>query len=191
MLAAKQVSAQPRTRATEEMGKGRVSAKRSITVGRSVEEVYAFWRDFENLPRFMRHLESVTVSSPTRSHWKVRAPAGKSVEWDAEITEERENELIAWRSLPGADVFNKGSVRFQRAPGDRGTEVFVELWYEPPLGQIGDKLAMLFRESPGEQLVDDLRHFKQVMEIGDIVVSDATKQRGKHPAQPDHEPVQL
>ena len=191
VMAARQISAQPRSRATEQMEKGRVSAKRSITIGRPLEEVYAFWRDFENLPRFMRHLESVTVSSPTRSHWKVKAPAGKSVEWDAEITEERENELIAWRSLPGADVFNQGSVRFQRAPGDRGTEVHVQLLYEPPFGQIGDKLAMLFRESPGEQLIDDLRHFKQVMELGEIVVSDATKQRGKHPAQPDNEPVQL
>ena len=113
------------------------------------------------------------------------------MEWDAEITSEQENERIAWRSLPGADVFNEGSVRFQRAPGDRGTEIHVELWYEPPFGKVGDKVAMLFRESPGEQLTDDLRHFKQVMELGDIVVSDATKRRGKHPAQPDHEPVQL
>jgi uncharacterized membrane protein len=192
VLAAKQVSAQPTgSKAIREQEQGLVVAKRSITVRQPVEDVYAFWRDFQNFPRFMRHLESVTVQSPTRSHWKAKGPAGTSVEWDAEITEERENELIAWQSLPGAEVPNKGMVRFQKAPGDRGTEVHVQMSYDPPLGKVGAKIAALFREAPGQQLTDDLRHFKQVMEIGNIVVSDATKQRGIHPAQPDHEPVQL
>ena len=126
-----------------------------------------------------------------RSHWVAKAPAGQTVEWDATTTEERENELISWRSDEGAMVYNAGTVRFQEAPGGRGTEVRVELEYDPPLGKIGSKVAMLWREEPGQQVQDDLRHFKQVMELGEIVVSDATKQRGMHPAQPDDKPVQL
>jgi uncharacterized membrane protein len=192
ILAAKQLSEQPTgSKTVREQEQGLVVAKRSITVARPIEEVYAFWRDFQNFPRFMRHLESVTVTDPTHSHWVAKGPAGKSVEWDAEITDERENELISWRSLPGADVPNSGTVRFQKAPADRGTEVHVQLSYDPPLGKLGAKVAALFREAPGQQITDDMRHFKQIMEIGDIVVSDSTKQRGMHPAQPDHEPVQL
>jgi len=108
-----------------------------------------------------------------------------------QITEDRPNELISWRSLPGADVYNAGTVRFQRAPRDLGTEVRVEIEYDPPFGKIGSKIAMMFREEPGQQVQDDLRHFKQIMEIGEIVVSDATKQRGPHPAMPDDAPVTL
>lgn len=192
VLAATQVSEQPRgSKAVRDEEKGLVVAKRSITVGKPIEEVYAFWRDFQNFPRFMRHLESVTVTDPTHSHWVAKGPAGKSVEWDAVITEERTNELISWKSMPGADVPNMGTVRFQRAPADRGTEVHAQLSYDPPLGKVGAKVAALFREAPGQQITDDMRHFKQVMELGDIVVSDATKQRGMHPAQPDHAPIQL
>ena len=191
VLAARQLSRQPRTIANEGADKGIVRTKRSVTINKSPEECYAFWRNFENLPQFMRHLESVTVIDDRRSHWKAKAPAGTSVEWDAETTEDRPNEFIAWRSTEDADVFNAGSVRFERAPGGRGTEVRVELEYKPPLGKIGSKVAMLFREEPGQQVMDDLRHFKQVMETGEILFSDATKQRGMHPAQPNDEPVQL
>lgn len=192
VLAAKQVSAQPSgSRTIREQEQGKTVAKRSITVGKPIEEVYAFWRDFQNFPRFMRHLESVTVTDPTHSHWVAKGPAGTSVEWDAEITDERENELISWQSLPGADVPNGGTVRFQRAPADRGTEVNVQLHYDPPLGKVGAKIAALFREAPGQQITDDMRHFKQIMEIGEIVVSDSTKRRGIHPAQPDHAPIEL
>jgi uncharacterized membrane protein len=191
VAAAKTLSRQPETRANAGADRGIIHTKKSLTVGRPAAEVYAFWRDFENLPRFMRHLESVTVIDEKRSHWKAKAPAGKSVEWDAVITEERENELIAWRSVAGSDVHNAGSVRFMPAPGGRGTEVRVDMEYEPPLGKIGSKVAMIFREEPGQQVEDDLRHFKQVMELGEIVYSDATKQRGPHPAQPDFKPVTL
>jgi len=191
VMCAKQLSQQPKTQANAGADKGIIHTRRAITVGRPVEEVYGFWRDFQNLPRFMRHLESVTVTGDRRSHWKAKAPAGKSVEWDAETTEERPNELIAWRSVEGSDVYNAGTVRFRPAPGDRGTEVRVDIEYEPPLGKLGSKVAMLWREEPGQQIQDDLRHFKQVMETGEIVVSDATKQRGPHPAQPDDEPVTL
>lgn len=185
VMCAKQLSRQPKTPANAGADKGIIHTKRSITVGRPVNEVYAFWRDFENLPRFMRHLESVTVTSERRSHWKAKAPAGKSVEWDADLTEDRPNELISWRSIPGSDVYNAGTVRFVEAPGGRGTEVRVDIEYDPPLGKLGSKVAMLWREEPGQQIQDDLRHFKQVMEIGEIVVSDATKERGPHPAKPD------
>jgi uncharacterized membrane protein len=184
VMCAKLLSKQPRTEANEGAETGIIKTKRSITVGRPVEEVYAFWRNFENLPRFMRHLESVTVLDDRRSHWVAKAPAGTSVEWDAELTEDRPNELIAWRATEGADVWNSGTVRFQAAPGGRGTEVRVELAYDPPLGKLGSKVAMLWREEPGQQVQDDLRHFKQVMEIGEVLLSDATKERGPHPAKP-------
>ena len=191
VMAAKQLSKQPDTVANAGVDKGIIRTKRSITVKRPIEEVYSFWHDFENLPRFMRHLESVSVTGDRRSHWVAKAPAGKTVEWDAETTEDRENELIAWRSLPGAGVYNAGEVRFNAAPGNRGTEVRVTLEYDPPMGKLGSKVAMLFREEPGQQVADDLRNFKQVMETGEIVLSDATKQRGMHPAKPDNKPVEL
>jgi len=191
VMAARTLSRQPRSVANEGADKGIIRTKRSLTINKSPEECYAFWHNFENLPQFMRHLESVTVTGERRSHWKAKAPAGATVEWDAETTEDRPNELIAWRSTDDADVYNAGSVRFERAPGGRGTEVRIELEYKPPLGKLGSKVAMLFREEPGQQVMDDLRHFKQVMETGEILFSDATKQRGPHPAQPNNEPVQL
>jgi uncharacterized membrane protein len=191
VMCARQLSMQPQTVANEGADSGVILTRRAITVNRPVEEVYGFWRDFQNLPRFMRHLESVTVTGDRRSHWKAKAPAGQSVEWDAETLEDRPNELISWRSLPGADVYNAGTVRFRRAPADRGTEVRVELEYKPPLGKLGSKVAMLFREEPGQQVMDDLRHLKQVLETGEVLFSDATKQRGPHPAQPSDEPVEL
>lgn len=161
-----------------------ISLHRSLTILRPVEEVYAFWRDFTNLPRFMRHLESVELLGDGLSRWKARAPAGLAASWDAEITEERPNELIAWRSLPGSIVQNAGVVRFRSAPGDRGTELHVRLTYDPPGGRITKALAMLFREEPGQQVKDDLRRFKSMMETGEVVVSDATVERGPHPARP-------
>jgi uncharacterized membrane protein len=191
VMCAKQLSMQPRTVANQGADKGILRAKGSITVHKPVAEVYGFWHNFENLPQFMRHLESVTIIDDRRSHWKAKAPAGQSVEWDAVTIEDRANELISWRSTADADVYNAGTVRFQPAPGGRGTEVRVELEYKPPLGKLGAKVATLFREEPGQQVEDDLRHFKQVMETGEILFSDATKQRGMHPAQPDHKPVQL
>ena len=191
IMAAKQLSRQPETPAREHMDAGIILTKRSITINRPVAEVYAFWRNFENLPQFMRHLESVTVTGDRRSHWVARAPGGKTVEWDAETLEDRENERISWRSLPGADVHNAGSVEFMPAPGDRGTEVRVTLEYDPPFGKLGSKLAMLVREEPGQQVKDDLRHLKQVLETGEILFSDATKRRGPHPAQPDEKRPRL
>jgi uncharacterized membrane protein len=160
-----------------------IEVRQQITVRRSPEEVYRFWRDFQNLPRFMDHLESVRIIDDRRSRWVAKAPAGRSVEWDAEIVEDRPNERIAWRSLEGADVPNDGWVAFERAPGGRGTTVRVELRYDPPGGIVGATLAKLFGEEPGQQAQEDLRAFKQVMEIGEVVQSDATA-KGGGPAQP-------
>lgn len=161
-----------------------MEVKKAITINRPVEEVYQFWRNFENLPRFMSHLESVQTTRASQSHWKAKAPAGMTVEWNAEIVTDTPNALIAWQSLEGADVKNSGVVSFAPASGNRGTEVIVEMAYDPPAGAIGSNFAKIFGEEPGQQVKDDLRHFKQIMEVGEIVVSDATYHGKPHPAQP-------
>jgi uncharacterized membrane protein len=182
-LGAQQLSRMPK-RSWDRAKEGQaMHVKKAITVNRSPEELYRFWRDFQNLPRFMDHLDSVEVTDG-RSHWRAKAPAGRTVEWDAEIVEDRPNELIAWRSVDGADVPNSGVVRFKPAPGDRGTEVHVELTYEPPGGALGATIAKLFGEEPEQQVASDLRHFKQVMEAGEVVYSDATVHDHAHPARP-------
>ncbi len=148
---------------------------RAITVNRPPADVYQFWRDFENLPKFMRHVKSVEALSPTRSHWSVAGPLGTTVEWDAEIAGERRDELISWRSLPGAEVENTGLVQVKAAPGGRGTEVIVRIDYAPPAGDVGVGLAWLLGEEPGQQLQEDLRRFKQVMETGEIARTAASE----------------
>jgi uncharacterized membrane protein len=162
---------------------GAVRVSKTITVNRPVEEVYAFWRDLENLPKFMVHLESVQVSGE-RSHWRAKAPAGLSVEWDATLVEGLPNQRLAWQSAAGADVPNAGTVRFAPAPGDRGTEVHVDLRYDVPGGKIGAAFAKAFGEEPSQQIQSDLRRFKQVMETGEVLRSDASIHTGPHPAQP-------
>jgi uncharacterized membrane protein len=142
-----------------------IKVEKSVTINRSPEELYRFWRRFENLPRFMNHLESVTTTGGGRSHWVAKAPAGTTVEWDAEVYNEKEGELIAWRSLDGADVDNAGSVRFESAAG--GTLVRVTLRYDPPGGAVGAAVARLFGENPEQQIEEDLGRFKQVMETGE------------------------
>jgi uncharacterized membrane protein len=149
-----------------------VRVEKTVTVNRPVEAVYRFWRNFENFPRFMRHLTSVEDLGHGRSRWKAKAPAGLTVKWDAEILQEREHEWIAWRSVEGSQVENSGSVRFQPAPGARGTEVRVQLEYHPPAGTFGRVLAYLFGEEPEQQVKDDLRRFKQLVETGEIPISD-------------------
>ena len=143
-----------------------------VTIDRPVEELYAFWRNFENLPRFMLHLEAVHTTDEQRSHWVAKAPAGTSVAWDAEVVDERPNELIAWRSLPGADVPNAGRVRFRAAPRGRGTEVEVVLEYDPPGGILGVGVAKLLGEEPDQQVAGDLRRFKNIMEAGEVPTTE-------------------
>jgi uncharacterized membrane protein len=149
-------------------------ASRSVTINRSRDDVYKFWRDFENLPTFMQHLVSVTVTGDGRSHWVAKAPAGATVEWTAEILEDRAGSLISWRSLAGSEIANQGSVRLVDAPADRGTEIRVELSYDAPAGSAGALVAKIFGEEPNQQLRDDLRRFKQVLETGEVVKSDGS-----------------
>jgi uncharacterized membrane protein len=148
-----------------------VKVERSVTIDKPRAELFAFWRNFENLPRFMEHLVAVRVDSPTRSHWEAKAPAGRTVEWDAEIVNEVPNEIIAWKSVGEPDVPNAGSVNFSDAPGGRGTIVRVTMDYEPPAGRLGAILSHFFSEEPDHQIREDLRKFKQLMETGEITTS--------------------
>ncbi len=155
---------------------GRSRVHGAVTINRSIEEAYRFWHDFENLPRFMYHLQSVRMTGDRQSHWTAKAPAGRSVEWDAQVVEDRANELIRWRSTEGASVPNSGCVRFMRAAGGHGTEVRVEIEYSLPGGKPGAKVAKVFGENPQQQVSDDLRRFKQMIETGEIVRSDGSPQ---------------
>ncbi len=146
-------------------GRG-IRVEEAVTITRPRQEVYRFWRNLENLPRFMDHLESVRVMDESLSHWVAKGPAGARVEWDAEIHNEVPNELIAWRSLPGSAVDHAGSVRFVPGPND-GTEVRVLLRYDLPAGRPGALLARLFGEEPSRQVGEDLRRLKQVIEAGE------------------------
>jgi len=147
-------------------GRG-VKVVKAVTINRPAEELYRFWRNFENLPRFMSHLESVKLEGQ-RSHWVARGPAGLSASWDAEIINEQPNTLIAWRSLEGSQVSTAGSVHFSPAAAGRGTEVRVTLKYDPPAGKLGAAVARLFGEEPGQQIDEDLHRFKQLMEAGEV-----------------------
>jgi uncharacterized membrane protein len=146
-----------------------IKIERAVTVARPAAELYCFWRNVENLPRFMRRLRSVQALDPQRSHWIAAGPAGRAVVWDAEVYNERENELLAWR-LTGGDVVNAGAVRFLPAPGGRSTEVHVSLEYHPPAGEIGATIARLFGDEPGQAVAEELRRFKQMMEAGEVAL---------------------
>ena len=139
----------------------------AFTIMKPHDELYRFWRQLENLPRFMPHLESVKDLGGNRSHWSARSIRGRTVEWDAEIINDEVNELIGWRTLDGADVVSAGSVRFKPA-GDGETQVLVHLQYEPPAGKTGAAIAWLFGGSPSQTIRDDLRRFKALMETGEV-----------------------
>ncbi len=139
--------------------------EKSVTINRPAPELYSFWRNFENLPLFMNHLESVRSIGGERTHWVAKAPAGTTVEWDAEVYNEKRDELIAWRTLEGSQVSSAGSVRFEPAP-DGGTVVRVTLKYDPPGGKLGSFVARLFGENPEQQIEEDLGRFKELMETG-------------------------
>jgi uncharacterized membrane protein len=147
-----------------------VKVETSINVNRPREELYRFWRNLENLPRIMRHLESVRADSARRSHWVARGPMGTSFRWEAEVHNERPYELIAWRSLPGSDVDTAGSVHFLPARDGRGTEIRVVLKYDPPAGKIGAEVAKLLGDGPEDEIAEDLRRFKETMEAGATAV---------------------
>ena len=145
-----------------------VNVEEVVTVNKPAAELYRFWRNFEQLPRFMDYLVSVRQLDQRRSHWVAKGPAGRRVEWDAEIINEIPDELIGWRTLDGADVVSAGSVRFVAAPGGRGSQVRVRLQYAPPGGKIGAAIAWVFGKEPSQAIREDLRHFKQLMEAGEI-----------------------
>jgi uncharacterized membrane protein len=175
------------------MGEGmtKIEVKDWITVNRPVAEVFAYWHDVENFPRFMAHLQSVKSLGSGRSRWRAAGPAGVEVEWDAEVSGERIDEFIAWRSVAGATVENSGEVEFRPAPGGRGTEIRVRLTYDPPAGKLGVAVAKLFGEAPHQQVRDDLRRFKQILETGEVVRSEGSPEGAKtrqlfsqRPAQP-------
>lgn len=149
-----------------------IHVEETMTINKSPEELYAFWRNFTNLPRIMRNLKSVAFLDDNRTHWVAAGPMNYSVEWDAEIINDEPNRTIAWRSLANAEVDNAGSVRFVPAPGDRGTEVKVVIDYIPPAGRAGALIAKMFGSDPETEVRDDLRRFKQVMETGEIATTE-------------------
>ena len=142
-----------------------------ITIYRPVSEVYSYWRNLENLPRFMEHLEEVRVTDRFHSHWVARGPLGVHVEWDAEIINDIPPSLLSWKSVGQADVVSAGSVRF-RPSGERATQVQVKLQYDPPAGKLGATVAWLVGEDPQRQIAEDLRRFKQLLESGEVSTAE-------------------
>lgn len=165
-------------------GQGPFPLRASLTINRPREEVYAFWRQLENLPRFMIHLGSVRTLDRSRSHWTTAPATGRTVQWEAWITADRENQLIAWESLPGSGLVHAGEVRFVPAPGDHGTEVHLSLRVDPLSGMFGKAAVKLLHKVPEQLLVNDLRRLKQILETGEIMRSDASIHVGPHPARP-------
>ena len=153
--------------------RGDVLVGRSVTIDRARGDLYAFWRDFQNLPLFMHNIRSVAIVDALHSHWVIEAPAGKTVEWDSKITEDEPGRVIAWESLEGASVRNGGRVEFLDSPDARGTVVRVTLTYDPPAGALGKLIAKLFHKEPKVQARQDLRRFKQLMETGEIATARA------------------
>jgi uncharacterized membrane protein len=145
---------------------------RTVTIRKPREELYAFWRDFHNLPRVMENLESVRPSGTDgRSIWTIKAPGGRTVEVETEIAREVENELIAWRSVEGSEIDTEGRVTFEDAPGERGTRVGLIIAYHPPGGEVGRLVAKAFLREPAVQARHDLKRLKMLMETGEIATS--------------------
>ena len=151
-------------------GANGIRVTQRVRINRSPAEVYRFWRNLENLPRFMDHVERVEAIDDLRSRWVVKGPAGSQVEWTAKILADRENQLISWESLPGAEVQNAGSVWFEPAENG-GTEVKVSLQHYPPAGRLGEAVAKLFGEAPDQQLAEDLQRLKQTLEVRSVPVA--------------------
>jgi uncharacterized membrane protein len=155
-----------------------IRARAAVTIAQPREKVFEFLRQLENLPRVMRHLISVDTLENGRSHWVAQGPAGYEVKWDAEVINEIPGELVAWKSLPGSDVDQAGSVRFRDAPGGRGTEVRVELQYNPPAGIVGAYVARLFGREPEQEIAADLQRLKQFLETGEVATTQSQSRGG-------------
>ena len=158
--------------------KGDSVVARSVTINRPSAELYTYFRDFSNLPTFMDNVERIDILDGKRSHWVVKAPAGKTVGWNAVITEEQDGRCIAWTSEDGADVANSGRVEFRDA-GARGTVVTATIAYDPPAGMVGKIVAKLFQREPAIQARRDLRRFKQLMETGEVATAARTAEQLK------------
>lgn len=158
----------------QQEGEHAIHVEQSFLINRPAEQLYSFWRNFENLPRFLSHIDRIEVQSERRSHWVARLSrlAGGKLEWDAEITREDPNSLIAWRSLPGSDIDTTGQVRFNKAMGDRGTEMHVFMDFTPPAGAVAGMFPSLFNKATRRMIREDLRRFKQLMELGEIPTID-------------------
>lgn len=148
-------------------GRG-VRVEKTVTIEATSEELFAFWRKFDNLPLFMHNLERVDCLDSRRSYWVAKGPAGTTVDWEAEIINEIPNQLIGWRSIEGSQVDNAGSVHFTPAPGNRGTEVKVVLRYDPPAGKVGARISKILGEDPALQVQEDLRRLKRLIETGEL-----------------------
>jgi uncharacterized membrane protein len=151
--------------------------ERTVTVMRPADELYAIWRDLARLPELMPHLESVTPLDGTRSRWTIRGPGHTRLTWEAELVADEPGRLISWRSVDGADVDNEGSVSFAPAPGGRGTEVKVMLRYAPPAGTVGGALGTFLGQGGDQRVREDLRHFKQRIETGEVARASATEEQ--------------
>jgi uncharacterized membrane protein len=160
-----------------------IKLRKAVTVNATPEQLYQYWRDLRNLPQLFENVLSVDVIDHTRSHWTLKAPGGIALKWHAEITVDRQNEMIGWRSVGGADIDNAGYVRFERATGARGTVVRVALQYNPPAGRLGAALSTVFGERPARQIQEALRKFKQIMETGEIPVA-ANVRKFPHSVEP-------
>ena len=154
-----------------------VHVRESIRLEVPIAEVFRYWRQLDHLPQIMSHLAEVTETSNRRSHWVAEGPAGLRVEWDAEIINEVENELIGWRSLPDSDIMTAGSVNFDAVRGGRSTQLTVHLQYAPPAGKAGALIASLFGREPSQAIREDLRHFRQWLEAGEIPRATPTQNR--------------
>jgi uncharacterized membrane protein len=153
----------------------------AITIQRPAHELYNFWRNIENLPHFMQHIKLVEVIDQNRSRWEAQGPAGITLSWESEIVNDVPNEVIAWRSLENSQLANAGSVRFEPAPGGRGTEVTLTLEYVPPAGQVGVAIASLMGVNPQQVINEELRNFRRLMETGEITTTDNQPHGPRHP----------
>lgn len=183
-LCSTRLAAEPDTSPQQSQHPGEVPVKSAITVNAPIDQVYAAWEGFQSLPRFMKDLASVEITSERRSHWQATLPGGISIDWDTEITETVPNESITWRTSDDSRLDASGQVRFRPAPGNRGTEILFDARFNPPGGELGSKIGGLFSDALGQKVHNDLRRSKQLIEIGEIVQSDDSVVPGPNPAQP-------
>jgi len=160
-------SPRARTRAALRGERG-IHVRDSVRLEKPIDEVYRFWRNLENLPRFTKYLKEVADLGNGRSHWVAKGPAGTRIEWDAEIINEVQNKVIGWQSLPGGDVTTAGSVNFDTARNGRSTQLSVHFQYAPPAGRAGSLIAMIFGREPSQTVREDLRRLKQLLEAGEF-----------------------